>query len=199
MTNGFSPRVFLRQRGALLVHFNTVMGCEALPFPTDLQNAMRLKGVALSFSTIQLGDTNPHAQGRGGAEGSVGILVDLGPVTVIKSVCHTDSGSSLLGSLGLPATAQSCADSIDKRTYSNEWHVQDYVPVGVFFLPPIFVRGLITVGGQDLSGEKAITLADAMLPFPQQRLFSANATTFLELDRQAGAWKALTYDDIIAP
>src|SRR5271166_413602 len=72
----FSPRQFLRTRQAVLVHFSTVMSGSELPFPEDLHNAMNLKGEVLSFSTIQLGDTSPH-RGRGGAEGSVGLLIDI--------------------------------------------------------------------------------------------------------------------------
>ena len=47
---------------------------------------MGLTGIPLAFSTIQPGDTNPYRGGRGGAEGSVGIIVDIGPATVIHSV-----------------------------------------------------------------------------------------------------------------
>jgi hypothetical protein len=64
----FSPRAFLRSRQAVLVHFSTVMAERLdLVFPEDLQQAIRLKGAPLSFSTIQAGDTNPHVTGRGGA------------------------------------------------------------------------------------------------------------------------------------
>src|SRR5690606_4684451 len=115
MTSTFSPREFLRCRHAELVHFSTLMASRMdWVFPDDMGQAMTLTGVPLSFSTIQVGDTNPQMQGRGGAEGSVGILVDIGPGTLIHSVSPSDSGSSLLGSLGLPPSEQNCIDSIDK-------------------------------------------------------------------------------------
>jgi hypothetical protein len=100
MTAPFSPRDFLRSRGAVLVHFSTVMSSHpGLLYPADMRNALSLKGVPLSFSTIQCGDTNPWGNGRGGAEGSIGVLVDIGPGTVIHSVSPHDSGSSEIGRL----------------------------------------------------------------------------------------------------
>jgi hypothetical protein len=102
MTVSFSPREFLRSRQAVLVHFSTLMTSRPeLMFPDDMRRAMGLTGIPLAFSTIQPGDTNPHRGGRGGAEGSIGIIVDIGPVTVIHSVSPSDSGSSEIGSLGL--------------------------------------------------------------------------------------------------
>jgi hypothetical protein len=76
MTAAFSPREFLRSRNAALVHFSTLMTSRPhLTFPNDMRQAMTLKGVPLSFSTIQPGDSNPHMVGeRGGAEGSVGMI-----------------------------------------------------------------------------------------------------------------------------
>jgi hypothetical protein len=94
MTAPFSPRDFLRSRQAVLVHFSTLMTSRPdLTFPEDMRQAMALKGIPLSFSTIQRGDTSTYG-GRSGAEGSVGIVVDIGPSTVIQSVLHGDSGSS---------------------------------------------------------------------------------------------------------
>jgi hypothetical protein len=201
MTGSFSPREFLRGRQAALVHFSTLMTSRPdLTFPNDLRQAMALKGVPLSFSTIQPDDSNPHmAGGRGGAEGSVGVLIDIGPYTVIRSVFHGDSGSSEDGSLGLPPTEENCAASIDKREPSNEWHVQDYVPVGIFILLPIVVRQTTELMGEAVSGEVTLSLGDAIAAFTDQRIFSANPRTFLEWDRKSGQWKAVEYDDIIPP
>ncbi|WP_431321256.1 hypothetical protein [Rhizobium sp. YTU87027] len=126
----------------MLVHFSTVMDRRPeLTFPDDRRNAARLQGVPLAFSTILRGDTNPDGGGRGGAEGSVGMLVDIGPRTIIRSVSHEDSGSNEYGSLGFDPTEENCARSIDLRKTSNEWHVQDYVPIGLFILPPISSAG----------------------------------------------------------
>ena len=117
MTVSFSPREFLRSRKAVLVHFSTLMSSRPeLTFPDDMRQAMGLTGIPLSFSTIQPGDTNPHCGGHGGAEGSVGIIVDVGPATVIHSVSPSDSGSSEIGSLGLLPTEENCTASIDRRT-----------------------------------------------------------------------------------
>jgi hypothetical protein len=170
-----------------------------LVFPDDLQQAMILKGIPLSFSTIQPGDTNPHMKGRGGAEGSVGMLVDIERNSTILSVAPGDSGSSSLGSLGLPPIEENCAASIDRRETSNEWHVQDYLPLGIFILPPIFVRQVQRFEGIDdpVSGEVQLQLEHAIGLFPDKRIFSANQRTFLELDRPSVQWKAVAYEDII--
>jgi hypothetical protein len=195
--SAFSPRAFLRSRQAVLVHFSTVMaGRPDLLFPEDLRQAITLKGAPLSFSTIQDGDTNPHMAGRGGAEGSVGLLIDLGPSTLIDSVSPGDSGSSAAGSLGVPPTEESCTRSIDARAKSNEWRVQDYVPIGIFILPPIRVRQAYDVGGVPTVAEGPMTLGKVIDCFPGKRIFSANAHTFLEWDRASGGWRAIPYDDI---
>ena len=176
MSVSFSPREFLRSRQAVLVHFSTVMTSRPeLMFPHDMMQAMALTGISLAFSTIQPGDTNPHGGGRGGAEGSIGIIVDIGPGTVIHSVSPSDSGSSEIGSLGLTPTEENCAASIDQHMTSNEWHVQDYVPVGIFILPPIVARQVAIFMGEPTAGEVELNLQTAVAPFADQRIFSANA------------------------
>jgi hypothetical protein len=193
----FSPRAFLRSRQAALVHFSTVMAERSdLVFPNDLRRALTLKGALLSFSTIQTGDTNPHMVGRGGAEGSVGILVDIGPGTHIESVSPGDSGSNAAGSLGVPPTEESCTRSIDARVTSNEWRVQDYAPIGIFILPPVHVRQAYDVGGVPTVAEEPMILEEVIKRFPEERIFSANARTFLECGRVSGEWRAISYDDI---
>lgn len=194
----FSPREFLRSRHAVLVHFSTLMSARLdLNFPENMLRALTLKGVPLSFSTIQPGDTNPQMAGRGGAEGSVGILVDIGPGTVIKSVSASDSGSSELGSLGNAPTEDNCADSIDKRLTSNEWHVQDYIAIGIFILPPIWVRQSFEIEGVKTSTEVKIGLEEAIEPFADLRIFSAQTEKFLEYNRSTTQWGSVPYDQII--
>lgn len=168
-----------------------------LTFPNDLRQAQTLEGVPLSFSTILPGDTNPHMAGRGGAEGSVGMLVDLGPGTVINSVSPGDSGSNVEGSLGRDPTEENCKISIDGRLTSNEWHVKNYVPVGIFILPPIVVRQIHEIGGEPAAAEVKIEPGEAISLFPGERVFSANERTFLEWDRVAAQWQAVDYDDIL--
>lgn len=171
----FSRRSFLRDRQAILVHFSTVMTRHPdLTFPRDLLRAMSLKAIPLAFSSIQTGDTNPFVEGgRGGAEGSLGMLVDIGPTTQIKSVSPSDSGSNPDGSLGLAPTAENCTSSIDDRETSNEWHIQDYIPIGIFVLPPLLTRQVQVFMGEPISGDTPITLGDAIAPFPDHRIFSA--------------------------
>jgi hypothetical protein len=196
MENAFSIREFLRSRGALLVHFSTIMARRLdLVFPADLHNAMTLRGVPLSFSTIEVGDTNPHVTGRGGAEGSIGLLVDLGAASRVISISPGDSGSVYEedsregGSLGLEPTPKNCADSIDKRAPSNEWVVRDYVPIGLYILPPIIVR--------QVPGEVKIGVDEAVAPFPDQPIYSANQNTFLKFNRPKRNWNRVGYEDII--
>ena len=197
----FSPRSFLRDRQAVLVHFSTVMTRHPdLAFPHDLLRAMGLKAVPLAFSTIQTGDTNPFVEGgRGGAEGSIGILVDIGPTTQIKSVSASDSGSNPDGSFGLPPTAENCASSIDDRETSNEWHIQDFVPIGIFVLPPLLTRQVGVFMGEPVSGDTPITFDDAIAPFPGLRIFGARADRFVEFDRASGKWRDIAYDEMIVP
>jgi hypothetical protein len=170
---------------------------EELIFPNDLHNAMTLRGVPLSFSTIQTGDTNPFMNGKGGAEGSVGMLIDLGPNSTLISVLPEDSGSCELGSLGLPPTPQNCADSIDKRNQSNEWVVKDYVPLGIFVLPPIRVRQMVDFEGQRVPDERELQLTDVVAAFLGHPIFSASPRTFLKFDPADRNWKGVSYDDIM--
>lgn len=194
----FSPREFLRGRNAVLVHFATLMSARLdLNFPENLLRALKLGGVPLSFSTIQRGDTNPQMEGRGGAEGSVGILVDIGPATLIRSVSSSDSGSSNLGSLGKEPNERNCAEAIDKRLTSNEWHVQDYVPIGIFILPPIWVRKQVEIESEKASTEVKLTLDEAIAPFDKLRIFSSNTQGFIEYDRSGASWFGVAYDQII--
>jgi hypothetical protein len=127
------------------------------------------------------------------------MLVDIGPRTPIDSVSPGDSGSNAGGSLGLRPTEENCIRSIDKRITSNEWRIQDYVPVGIFILPPIRVRQAYDVGGVPTVAEGPMPLGEVIARFPDQRIFSANTKTFLEWDRVSGQWRAISYDDIIPP
>jgi hypothetical protein len=99
MTAAFLPREFLRSRNAILVHFSTVMTSHPdLMFPQDMRRALTLQVAPWAFSTIQPGDSNPHLfGGRGGAEGSIGIVVDIGPGTVITLYRQRTAGAAARG------------------------------------------------------------------------------------------------------
>jgi hypothetical protein len=154
---------------------------------------------------LRAGAASSTLTGKGGAEGSIGLLVDLTPDARVISVGPSDSGSCYDektgegGSLGLPPTPVNCADSIDKRATSNEWIVRDYLPVGIYVLKPIIVRQAGQFEGEIVFDEVEITLAQAIAPFPDEAIYTANKDTFLKLDRAAGFWKAVRYNDIIAP
>jgi hypothetical protein len=207
-------RALLRERGALLTHFSTVMADPASLFPHDLLNALALRGNKLSFSTILLGDRNPHADGHG-AEGSVGMVVDLGTNTVIESVHHADSGSSSSGSLGLPPTLENAAASIDRRRTSNEWELRNYIPVGILILEPVFVRKAFILDGHkpvevefnqeayragtQILQEGKISLEEAVGHFGTERIFKMSENGFLEFDRRSSDWRPVSYGAIIPP
>jgi len=170
-----------------------------LGFPDDLINAWSLRDALLSFSTIQVGDTNPDAGARGGAEGSVGLVVDLAIDTVVQTVHHGDSGSAGPGSLGSDATLENAAASIDRRRDSNEWRIANYAPVGILILLPIRVRVVGTFQGEPTSGYVPLELAAAMQPFQERRIFGMDHQRFLELDRASGEWRRVSYDQMIRP
>ena len=154
-------------------------------FPEDFRRALTLRGVLLAFSIIQKGDTNPHGGGRGGAEGSIGIVIDRGPGTIIHSVSPGDSGSNPFGSLGKPPTAGNCASSINRRQTSNGWVIQDYQPVGIFLLRPLLARQPVKIDGIDepVPMEVPIDERQVIAAFPGQSIYSADAQSFFEWRR----------------
>ena len=94
----FSPRKFLKERNALLVHFNTPMSEHETGFPEDIRNAMTLRGVPISFSTIQAGDLGPcniSPASAANAGGSVGMVVDILDMGSVVSVGPADDGTEL--------------------------------------------------------------------------------------------------------
>lgn len=198
-------RNFLIGREAVLVHFSTVMARDpSRYFPVDMKNAMSLTGVGLSFSTIQKGDTfDPMDNGKGGAEGAVGILADIVPTTQVVKVHPSDMGSLVMGGtasgLGVAPSPQACADSIDLRQRSNEWLVQDYNVVGIFVLPPLLVRIPVPGTVPVIYAEFQTTIDDVVdVCFPHQRVFSANQGSFIEFDRASRSWVAVGIRDIYA-
>lgn len=169
-----------------------------------MKNAMSLTGVGLSFSTIQKGDTfDPLDSGKGGAEGAVGILADVAPITQVLRVHPSDMGSLVMGGtasgLGVAPSPQACADSIDRRQRSNEWLVQDYNVVGIFILQPLLVRIPVPGTVPVIYAESLTTIDDVVdVCFPQHRVFSVNHGSFIEFDRASLSWVAVAIRDIYA-
>jgi hypothetical protein len=202
----FSIRQFLRSRKALLVHFSTTRARSVeLGFPEDLKRAMSLRGVSLSFSTVTIGDVTPYGWGPGtGAEGAIGVVVDLQASSVVESVSPSgDEGAfgedNRANGFGVPPTPESCADSIDKRVTSNEWRVRDYVPIGIYFIPPIVVRRVFRVDGKWAYEDDLLNRKQAMSLFPDQRFFTHNDRDFFEFDRDGAAARIIEYDEIMPP
>ncbi|WP_417463179.1 hypothetical protein [Kordiimonas sp.] len=196
-------RDFLINREAVLVHFSTMMASDpSRYFPHDMNNAMSLTGVGLAFSTIQKGGRfDPTDTGKSGAEGGVGIVVDIAPTTHVLKVHPSDMGSSPYGGtasgLGVPPMPLACANSIDSRLRSNEWLVQDYKVVGIFVLPPLLVRLPIPGLVPESYIESKITVgAVANHFFPHHRIYSANTQTFIEFDRASRTWQDVGILDI---
>ncbi len=195
----FSIRSFLRNQEALLVHFNTPMSTKhPTGFPADLEDAKTLCGQRLSFCTIQKNDRGPWQGGHpanANAAGSVGLVVDVNDIGSVVTVDWNDSGSGEAGSAGLPPDEPTCADSIAKRTTSNEWWVQDYTPLGIFVFLPAMV--FVKRGGEQ--GEIDVNLEDILAAYPSDRIFSSLKGTFHEFDRVAGQWYPVTYGQIVPP
>jgi hypothetical protein len=201
-TPAFSVRHFLKQREALLVHFNTPMSQKhPTGFPNDLRHAMNLLGIPISFSTIQVGDLgpcqvpNPAASNAGG---SVGLVVDIHDIGSVITVGPGDDGTQASatgnhqsgGSVPDPLT---CAASIDNRVTANEWFVQNYTPLGIFvFLPAmVFVKSPV---GQ---GERSTNMQEILSEYPNQRVFAASSDSFHEYDRSQGHWLSIAYNSIV--
>jgi hypothetical protein len=144
-----------------------------------------------------VGESNPLEAAAAAPKVASGCWPTSGRHTTIKSVRSGESGSSEAGSLGKPPTAEHYAESIDLRITSNKGVVQDYIPVGIFVLPTILVRAVEDVCGSPTLGEIQIDLNAGIRPFPEQRIFDGNATTFLELDRSDGRWKSVSCGEII--
>lgn len=203
----FSVREFLRERQALLVHFNTPQSRHDKGFPDDLRRAMNLKGTPLCFSTIQIGDRGPGQVignwREANAGGSVGIVVDITEASVV-AVGPGDDGSDTRGASistsGKDPTPETCANSIDKRIDPegrkedgvNEWLVKDYVTLGVF----VFPNPHVWMAGR---GDRPTSCAELLQTFECERLFRVSTEAFIELDRRSGTWLPVTYDQIVRP
>jgi len=200
----FSPRRFLRDREALLIHFNTPMSVNhPTGFPDDLRQASGLKGTPLSFSTIQGADQGPWQGGDlANAGGSVGVIVDIKETGSVISVGPGDDGTKAQSdgnhqTGGSPPSADACAKSIDDRLTANEWFVQDFVPLGIFvFLPArVFVRS----AEGTFQGEREATLDEILAAFPNQRMFGSHAGAFLEYIRTERRSRPVEYPEIVRP
>jgi len=200
-------RQFLRDRGALLVHFSTLMARDpSRYFPNDLLTARTLQGVPLAFSTILRGDSNPLPNvGRGGAEGCIGLVADVGPGTEVLAVGPGDNGSIYLEATGdwisggNPPTLEACEESIRLRNPSNEWFVRGYIPIGIFLLPPLYARKPLELEGGIVYGDAKIDLDEVINVFNGMRIFSATDAAFNEYDRLTRRWIDINYDSIIPP
>lgn len=200
--HSFSIREFLRERQALLVHFSTPMSNHReIYFPQDLQTAAQLQGRGLFFSTVQAGDVGPHQDpnmepGDANAGGSIGLIVDVASNECVTAVGPHDGGgfedpdTGETVSAGWPPTAETCAESIDRRTSCNEWVVRNYRPIGIFAFCPIRVS--------KPGGEVPIDEDAAFGLFPEYRIFSVRDRSFVEYDRQARDWKEVTYAEVMA-
>lgn len=183
-----------------MVHFNTPMSTKhPTGFPDDLKVAKGLIGQKLSFCTVLKNDRGPWQGGApadANAPGSVGIIVDVQDTGSVISVDWSDSGSiDGEGSLGHAPGPRTCADSISKRTTSNEWWVQDYTPQGIFVSLP--AQAFVKRSGQQ--GEISVNLADVLAAFPDTRIFSVYDGSFVEFDRTAARWDSVTYGQIVPP
>lgn len=193
----FSVRSFLRAHEALLVHFNTPMSTKhPTGFPNDMIFAKGLAGQRLSFSTIQRDDRGPWQGGNpadANASGSVGLVVDIKDVGSVVTVDCTDSGSNDFGSLGLAPNAANCTRSINERTSSNEWWVQDFAPLGIF----VFLPARVFVKRNGVQGEVEVDLPRVLAAYPDDRIYSVSKGSFVEYDRGTDRWLRTTYDRIV--
>ena len=189
-------RAVLREREAVLVHFNTPMSRHDVGYPNDLYDALANPQWEMCYSTILKSDTGPtHGNPSNAAAcGSVGIVIDLLPETSIISVSSSDGGSSgRTGGAGLGdhPSVEVCEQSIDSRTCGhNEWYLSGGKPIGIFcFIPPaIFNPG---------RGDQSYQVDAVFDDFPHQRISSAGGGQFWERDREEKKWVQRSYADIL--
>lgn len=127
------------------------------------------------------------------------MLVDISGHTDIKSVGSGDIGSSILGSLGKPPSDENCLRSIEDKEGSNEWHVANYVPVGIFVLRPVKVRKKFVIDGAELFCDVPIQFDEVLTSFPNCRIFTVDEVGFCEYFREAKVWRQIKYDGIFDP
>lgn len=189
-------REILRQREALLVHFNAPMSLHDFGYPQDLRDALANPQWEMCYSTILKSDAGPtHGDpSNAPACGSVGIIVDLMPETSIIIVHNSDGGSSgrtFGAGLGSLPSVESCKWSIDERTGGhNEWFLSGAKAVGVFCFPQpaIFNPG---------RGDQPYAVDEVAGDFPNQRFFTAMDGQYCELDRETQIWVPRSYAEIL--
>lgn len=210
----FSSRRFLWEHRALLVHFSTGMSRHAFRFPEDLRNAIGLRDIPLSCSTIIASDVGPYSRpdmhpADANSGGSVGLVVDFDDERSVLSVGPSDDGTYFNDrtkewiSGGSTPSREACERSLSDRTTSNEWFVRNYKVIGIFVYFPIVVMGSIQLTMPPLSipetivGERQVSLKEVLESFPAQRVFSAESGEFREYDRTAGEWRAVEFATIM--
>jgi len=190
-------RAVLRQREALLVHFNTPMSLHDVGYPQDLRDALVNPNWAMCFSTILKTDVGPtHGDPANAAAcGSVGIIVDLPREASIIRVHNSDGGSSGrtwgAGKGALPSV-QTCNQSIENRTGGhNEWFLSGGKAVGIFCFPDPAVFNPVV-------GDRSYSIEKVSNDFPTERFFTVNRGQFYELDRNASIWVQRCYAEILS-
>jgi hypothetical protein len=200
----FSVRKFLRDREALLIHFNTPMKNTRWqkPFPDDLIHAKAMMNEKLSYSTILSTDKGPYSANsfdEAHAVGCVGIIADIDDCRSVETVSHQDQGAfddqafGLIGGGSAPDET-SCAESLDCRVGHNEWIAKGGRVAGIFvFSGPIMVR----VCGSGEWADNEISLETLLASFEDDRIFSSCNGQFIEWNRDTEQWTNVEYSDII--
>jgi hypothetical protein len=188
----------LREREALLIHFNTVMSRHEKGYPHDLHDAWNNPGWKMCYSTIRSGDLGPTQMipDHSRAGGCVGIVVDMLRDTSIHKVSYTDVGSNgrvHVNGLGELASVDSCCRSIDDRgSEHNEWLVEGAIPLGIF----VFNDPAVTTACDVFF---SVSVDSVIREFANFRIFSSHSGGFREFDRTAQEWVHRSYSEIVSP
>ncbi|POR42369.1 hypothetical protein [Methylobacterium sp. V23] len=190
-------RDVLRRREALLVHFNTPMSRHESGYPRDLHDALANLQWEMCYSTVvstDVGPTHLADPSKAAACGSVGIVVDLQPLSQIITVHSSDAGSNGRdGSSGMGSVASvaTCEQSMMGRAGGhNEWYLSHPRSLGIFSFtgPAVFVPG---------NGELPYGLDAVAGDFPGERIFTVFQGQFHELDRNTWRWLPRSYSEIV--
>lgn len=214
MVSSISPsevRQLLSEHGVILVHFSGISRTsqfEDLYFPDDLKTA-RAGDLCGGVCCSTLGPRDSYTCTQMNAVGEIGIIINPKSESSVRAASASDAGSWINVHSGCREVETSkelpeaCKESILRRGEAgyNEWVVQDYNTVGIFYFPNprIAVESTYNdpVTGQEqvTNGIASLELESLASDFADLRKFSIKDQKFQEV-HPCGAMSAISVSDI---